>query len=297
MVNKSYTFEQLEEMLYMPANQDIAIAKIVENHSNEIGRLIGGSENYNAAKRRALAKIIKALPEASAPHLIKLAQHENEHQARKATKLLNDLENKNLVIDAALKLLASKDISIASRGSHLLRNIGEKAISRLKDYISSHPDDADKIICILVELDPASFRQHEAIIEQMLGSDDNSVSKNAIEASSVSGEHAMPLLQKLIGSENSFLQQNSTNALIAMGKTAVEELIDLLDHPSGIVQQNSIRALKEIGLEAVPSLNDAVDSNSQLLAQNATRVLNLISKGERKSKSKSGKFSPFRRKK
>lgn len=287
LTDQETSFEHLLAALARRRYQDTTAAKLVELHSDKAPALVEALQTATPDIAEGISKALAGMPNQAAPHLTTHARSADPLVSKSAMDILSRCNDAG--VDVALDLIADADPAIAARGATILRDMGFQAVPILRERLKLE-NPPKRALAILMELDPDAVSFFEGALEDMLSTQDQILSRYAIDAAASVGDYAMPILVKLIGSTNAFEQQNATNALIKIGEPIVPELIDELDNPNSITQQNAIRALKEIGLPAVPGLKDSLDSDSQLIKQNVTAVLASIS-----STTKKGLFSRFKR--
>lgn len=287
MTEQETSFDLLLAGLSRKRYQDATVDTLAKLHSDKAPQLVEALQTATPDIAEGIAKALALMPEQSAPLLNSASRSADSVLSRTAMDILVQCNTPG--VDVALELVADADPTIAARGADILRDMGFQAVPILRERLKCE-NPSKRALAILMELDPDAVSFFEGALEDMLSTQDQILSRYAIDAAASVGDYALPILVKLIGSTNPFEQQNATNALIKIGEPIVPELIDELDNPNSITQQNAIRALKEIGLPAVPGLKDSLDSDSQLIKQNVTAVLASIS-----ASTKKGLFSRFKR--
>jgi len=265
------TFDHLIMGLSRKKNQDSVIDRLVVEHSDKAKQLVDAIVNADKTKAAGLREIFRRIPKKTIPLLRDMIVSHDVSRSNSAINILSMMND--IGAEVGLETIQNADPIIADRGAKILRNIGFAAVPFLREKLKDE-NPSKRGLAILMELDPDAMNFFENALEDMLGTQDQILSRYAIDAAASIGDFALPILIDLIGSVDPYEQQNATNALIKIGEPIVIELIEELDNPNSITQQNAIRALKEIGLPAVPALKDALNSESQLIKQNATAVLN-----------------------
>ena len=286
-VMSELSFDEMIVGISRERYQDSIVSKLVENHADKTGLIVKEIVDAHGAKRSGLLEVIQRLSKHSLPTLHEMALGTEVSQNQTAVAVLSHMGEGGA--DIALDLIKNQDPAISDRGAQILRNMGFEAVPFLREKLSQE-NPSKRGLAILLELDPDAVTFFKNALTEILGTEDQILSRYAIDAAASIGDYAIPVLFRLIGSHDPFAQQNATNALIKIGEPVVVELVEELDNPSSLIQQNAIRALKEIGLSAAPALKEALNSESQLIKQNAASVLKSPA-----FKSNSKFFSRFRR--
>ncbi|MDG2054639.1 MAG: HEAT repeat domain-containing protein [Phycisphaerales bacterium] len=188
------------------------------------------------------------------------------------------------VVPQLIAILTSNNMLASSNAAVTIKRIGPTALPVLKEAAKNDESDIQTKL-LLIELDLDQFSIYESDLVDALGSSNQAVAAQAINAVVSQGESALPLLSDLMCDSDPYKQQNSTNSMIRLSPVSIPVLVDCLSGShSQVTQQNAVRALAAIGGPAEKQLREAATNDDQYVSQNARTAIQAAISAARKQK-------------
>ena len=251
--------------------QPTSIGQLVAFGEPVVGPLLEALDTPDQVAQAGIVAVLRALGTKAVPQLIAALGSPSQIVQGGAMNALAQIGEP--AIAPLIQTLNDDNPQVQSNATVALKRMGTEALPALQEA-AAQPDSSMFLVLLIAEINESPFDTVEDDLAAALGSCDQVVATQAIEATLRYGEAALPMLRRLMGDADPWKQQNSTNAMIHGSPMSIPLLIDALsDNASQVVQQNAVRALIAIGPAARTPVRKAAKSADQYLSQNAKAVL------------------------